>query len=177
MAESLVGIGIVFLKFFTPLLIIFSPFLGGWMNFILDTIDGDILLPLGLEETKYQLIDKIADWVTYVAMIIAARRWQWPIRRSLYWLFSLRTIGQIGFFIFNDERIFFLFPNFLEPLFIIYASIGLAKKEPESFYLKHKKLIWILVCVYKMQDEWITHIANIDRSDAIKTLLNLSANN
>lgn len=52
LAKILISL-IVFLKFFVPVLLLKFPFLAGWANFILDTIDGDILILLGLEGFNY----------------------------------------------------------------------------------------------------------------------------
>jgi len=162
---------IVFLKYAIPIAIIVTPFFGGWANFILDSIDGDFLLPLGLSDSTYQLVDKSADWITYVGMAITAWWLKWPIRKWIYALFGLRTIGQLAFFITLDERVFFLFPNFLEPLFLAYATIAFFKKaNAYTFYQKHKVIIWAVVIGYKLQDEWITHIANVDRTELIQKL-------
>ncbi|MFH1423373.1 MAG: hypothetical protein ABIG29_00220 [Candidatus Nealsonbacteria bacterium] len=171
---TLIGIGfVVFLKFAIPVGIVFFPFAAGMANFVLDTIDGDILIPLGLSDSAYQPIDKMADWATYLGMIFAAWRFRWNIRKWIYALFAFRSIGQLAFFVFGDERLFFYFPNFLEPLFLIYAAIFFFKKaESYNFYLKYKWAIWIFVILYKMQDEYVTHMANIDRSDLIKGLFN-----
>ncbi|MDD4624903.1 MAG: hypothetical protein WCX23_00430 [Candidatus Paceibacterota bacterium] len=167
---------IIFLKFAIPVAIVFSPFIAGWANFVLDTIDGDMLIPLGLADSTYQPIDKIADWATYIGMVFAAWRLKWGIRKWIYGLFAFRSIGQLAFLLTGDERLLFFFPNFLEPLFLVYATIFFFKKASEfltfEFYLKHKWAIWIFVVLYKMQDEYLTHIANIDRSDAIKGLIN-----
>jgi hypothetical protein len=163
---------IILLKYIIPLLIIFNPFVGGWLNFVLDSIDGDLLVPLGLSAYSYQLVDKSADWITYIGMLLAAFKYNWLIKRWIGLFFILRTIGQLLFFLTNDERIFFLFPNFLEPLFLVYATITIIKgKKTEKFFIKHKTIIWILVIIYKIQDEWITHIANIDRTDLILRML------
>jgi hypothetical protein len=51
-------------KFGLPLLIIRFPFATGWANFFLDSIDGDLLIPLGLPDEIYQPVDKLSDWVT-----------------------------------------------------------------------------------------------------------------
>ena len=69
------------------------------------------------------------------------------------------------------EIIFFFFPNFLEPLFLIYATIQHFKKERVAdIYLRHRVAIWVFVVVYKLQDEWVTHVGNIDRPELIKSL-------
>lgn len=169
--SAILGIGLVIaLKFGLPLLLPRFPFAAGWANFILDSIDGDILLPLGLDDTLYQSIDKAADWVSYVLMVVAARAW--PIRRAAIALFGLRSVGQALFFVTRDERVFFLFPNFLEPLFLAYATIRFTRRDDaQAFYSRHRVVIWLIVVLYKLQDEWVTHIGNIDRTELIRELL------
>jgi hypothetical protein len=165
---------IVGLACLVPVLLLRFPFQAGWANFVLDSIDGDLLIPLGLSDPTYQLVDKAADWVTYVFMVLAARRW--PIWKWVVGFFAFRTVGQALFFISEDERVFFLFPNFLEPLFLIYATILFFEKEKErahAFYLRHRVAIWIFIVLYKLQDEWVTHIGNIDRSDLVRRWLHI----
>lgn len=161
---------VVALKFGLPVLLIPFPFAAGWANFVLDTVDGDILIPLGLSDPVYQRLDKSADWVTYVFMVVAA--WRWPIRWVVVALFLFRSVGQALFFITEDELMFFFFPNFLEPLFLAYATIRVFKREePYAFYRRHLLWVWAIVILYKMQDEWITHVGNIDRSELLGRLL------
>ena len=89
-------------------------------------------------------------------------------------LFLLRSAGQLLFFLTRDERVFFLFPNFLEPLFLLYASILFFRKdEAHAFYLRHRVAVWAIVVVYKLQDEWFLHVANVDRTDLVRGLLHL----
>jgi len=173
---NIIGIAfIIFLKFAIPTAILFFPFIAGWANFILDTIDGDMLIPLGLADLAYQLIDKVADWTTYIGMVLAAWRFRWSIKKWIYGLFIFRSIGQTAFLMTGDEKWLFIFPNFLEPLFLVYATIFFFNKASEpmayEFYLKHKQAVWIFVIIYKIQDEYLTHIANVDRSDLIKNLV------
>lgn len=164
----LIGL-IVAAKYAIPLLIIPFPFAAGWANFVLDTVDGDLLIPLGLEDGTYQLIDKSADWATYVGMALAARRWL--IKRTVLALFAMRTVGQLLFFVTGEEIVFFFFPNFLEPLFLIYATIRHFRPERVGeIYTRYRTPIWVFVVLYKLQDEWITHVGNIDRTETIKSL-------
>ena len=169
-ASALLIVLVVGLKYLLPLALIPFPFLAGWANFVLDTMDGDVLVPLGLSEPVYQRIDKSADYVTYVCMVAAA--WRWPVRRAVTGLFALRTVGQALFFITGNEVVFFLFPNFLEPLFLVYATVLVLKREDApAFYARHAVVIWVLVVVYKLQDEYVTHVANVDRSELLGRLL------
>jgi hypothetical protein len=145
------------------------PFGAGWANFALDSVDGDLLVPLGLSDHAYQPIDKAADWVSYVFMVVAARRW--PIRKAAIALFGLRSVGQALFFATGDERVFFIFPNLLEPLFLGYATIRFFKDDAApAFYARHRVAIWTVVVLYKLQDEWVTHIGNVDRTELIRGL-------
>lgn len=165
---------IILLKFVLPAAMVFFPFAAGWANFILDSIDGDILIPAGLIDANYQPIDKIADWCTYIAMALCAWRARWQIKKWIWGLFAFRSIGQALFLITRDERWFFYFPNFLEPLFLIYATILFFKKFNETaaftYFSKRKTLFMVLIVVYKMQDEYFTHIANIDRTEFLQKL-------
>ncbi|MDE2696971.1 MAG: hypothetical protein OXH97_10735 [Chloroflexota bacterium] len=159
----------VALKYLLPLLLVPFPALAGWANFLLDSADGELLIPLGLSDPVYQQIDKSADYVTYVFMVVAA--WRWPLRRVFIGLFALRTVGQALFFITGAEIVFFLFPNFLEPAFLVYATILLFKRaDAPEFFARHAVVIWVLVVAYKLQDEFITHVANVDRSELIARL-------
>jgi hypothetical protein len=172
---------IILAKFTVPVLIIWFPFAAGWANFFLDGFDGDLLIPLGLPNEIYQPVDKITDWVTYVAIVICAYRRVWPIRQLMLGLFVYRSIGQVSFLLTENELFLAFFPNFLEPLFLVTASILAWERSvrhyPEwqergfQFLYRWRWIIGTLIVLYKLQDEFITHIANIDRSDFLRQLL------
>jgi hypothetical protein len=172
---------IVAAKFALPLLIIRFPFAAGWANFFLDGFDGDLLIPLGLPNEVYQPLDKVTDWVTYVAIVVVAYRNQWPIRRLMLGLFLFRSIGQVSYLVTENELFLALFPNFLEPLFLVTASVlawervvrHLPDWQERGFALlaRYKWLIGTLIVIYKLQDEYITHVGNIDRSELLQQLL------
>lgn len=171
---------IVVAKFGLPVLIVRYPFAAGWANFFLDGFDGDLLIPLGLPDSIYQPVDKLADWVTYVAIVVHAYRARWPMRQLVLALFLFRSIGQVGFLITSNELLLALFPNFLEPLFLVTASIlawqRVVRRVPDwrerafAVLRRYRWLIGALIVVYKLQDEWLTHVANIDRSEFFRQL-------
>ena len=178
--EIILIIIVIGLKFLLPLATIFIPFVAGWANFILDSIDGDILIPLGLQDAIYQPIDKVADWVTYIAIVILAYKANWVIKKLILGLFVFRSIGQALFLSTGNEIVFFYFPNFLEPLFLVAVSImayqrvikkhkNWQKQAFKTLY-KHRFVIGILIVAYKMQDEYFTHVANVDRTEFISKL-------
>ena len=164
-----------------PILIVRFPFAAGWANFVLDSVDGDLLVPLGLPNESYQPIDKLADWVTYVAVVVVAYRNGWPTKQLMLGLFLFRSVGQVGFLLTGNELFLAVFPNFLEPLFLVTATIlawervirRLPDWQEEGFALlhRHRWLIGTLIVIYKIQDEYFTHVANIDRSEFFQQLL------
>ena len=168
-------------KFLLPVLIVRFPFAAGWANFALDGIDGDLLIPLGLPNEIYQPVDKITDWVTYVAIVVVGYRQAWPIRRLMLGLFLFRSVGQVAFLLTEEELFLALFPNFLEPLFLVTASILAWQRavrhvpdwQERGFAIlhRHRWLIGTLIVIYKLQDEYFTHVANVDRSDFLQQLL------
>ena len=172
---------IIAAKFAVPVLIIWFPFAAGWANFFLDGFDGDLLIPLGLPNDAYQPLDKVTDWVTYVAIVVVAYRDVWPIRRLMLGLFVFRSVGQVGFLLTGNELLLALFPNFLEPLFLVTATIlafeRVVRRAPDwrdrgfAVLRRYRWLIGGLIVIYKLQDEYFTHVANIDRSDFLRDLL------
>ena len=156
---------IILFKFLVPLFILKFPFQAVWANYILDVIDGDILLSLGMQDSLYQTIDKIADYFSYIIMLVVGLRWR--IKKLILIFFIYRTIGQILFFITRNELVFFYFQNFLEPLFMAYSLILFRQKSEEKTYVTYKKhffLIWAIIIIYKIWNEWYLHFANIDLS-------------
>jgi hypothetical protein len=172
---------IVAAKFVLPLLILRFPFAAGWATFFLDSFDGDLLIPLGLSNEVYQPVDKITDWVTYVAIVAFAYRNAWPTRRLMLGLFVFRSVGQITFLVTGNELVLAFFPNFLEPLFLVTITIltieRVIRHAPDwrergfAILFRYRWLIGGVIVVYKVIDEWITHIGNIDRSELLQRLL------
>jgi hypothetical protein len=172
---------IIAAKFLLPLLILRFPFAAGWTNFFLDSFDGDLLIPLGLSNEVYQPVDKITDWVIYVAIVVFVYRNAWPTRRLMLGLFVFRSVGQITFLVTGNELVLAFFPNFLEPLFLVTITIltfqrGVRhvpdwRERGFAILFRYRWLIGGVIVVYKLIDEWITHIGNIDRSELLQRLL------
>lgn len=172
---------IVTAKFALPLLIVPFPFVAGWANFFLDGFDGDLLIPLGLPNDIYQPVDKITDWATYVAIVVVAFRNTWPTRRLMLGLFLFRSVGQVGFLLTENELLLAAFPNFLEPLFLVTVSIlawervvrHRADWRARGFgtLRRFRWPIGLLIVSYKLADEYVTHVGNIDRSELLERLL------
>jgi hypothetical protein len=163
-------VAVIAAKFLLPVAYLRFPFAAGWANFALDSLDGDILIPAGLDPGLYQTLDKAADWVTYLFIFLWA--WRRPIRREITATFALRTVGQAMFFATHDEMMLFFFPNLLEPLFLVYVTIGRFRggDRAQAIYRAKRVVIWLCILAYKFQDEWFTHVANVDRTEFLKGL-------
>jgi hypothetical protein len=168
-------------KIALPILIVPFPFVAGWANFLLDGFDGDLLIPLGLPDAVYQPLDKLTDWLTYVAIVIVAFRNAWPTKGLMLGLFLYRSVGQVAFLATGNELLLAFFPNFLEPVFLVTVSIlayeRVVRHLPEwqaagfAVLHRHRWLIGSAIVIYKLVDEYITHVGNIDRSDLIRRIL------
>ncbi len=157
--------GIITLKFLIPAMMLWWPGAMIWSNYILDTIDGDILGALGLGDSVYQVVDKGADYWSYICMAIVASRWK--VKKLVYILFAYRSIGQALYFATHNELVLFYFQNLLEPFLLVYTFLmWRAKGESGAYgmYQKHKIPIWVGIIAYKMWNEWYLHFANIDLS-------------
>lgn len=179
-AQAAAIVLIIVAKFALPVLIIRFPFAAGWANFFLDGFDGDLLIPLGLPDDIYQPVDKLSDWVTYVAIVIVGYRNAWPTKQLMLGLFLFRSVGQVGFLLTGNELLLAAFPNFLEPLFLVTVSIlaweRVVRRLPDwqergfAILHRHRWLIGTLIVIYKLQDEYFTHVANVDRSEFFQQL-------
>ncbi len=167
----LIIVPVVALKYVLPLLYARFPFVAGWANFVLDSIDGDLLIPAGLSDAVYQPLDKAADWVTYLCIFLWGR--SKPIRREIIATFALRTVGQALFFATNNEFLLFCFPNLLEPLFLVYVTIARFRGWDRVHDIYRRRLVWIWVGIllYKFKDEYFTHVSNTDRTELLSGLL------
>jgi len=129
-------------------------------------------IPAGLDASLYQNLDKAADWVGYLFIFLWG--WKQPIRREITATFALRTVGQALFFATQNELMLFYFPNLLEPLFLVYVTIARfrGRDRVHEIYRARLRWIWLGILLYKFQDEWFTHVANVDRTEFVKALFN-----
>jgi hypothetical protein len=116
-----------------------------------------------------------------VMIVAVAYRQAWPIRRLVLGLFLFRSIGQTLFLATGNELWLAAFPNFLEPVFLVTATIlayeRAVRHAPDwkdrtfAILARHRWLIGTLIVIYKLQDELFTHVINVDRSTFFGDLL------
>lgn len=150
---------IVILRILTAPLIFIWPFPSIILSFFLDIIDIELATRGALTLEKYERYDKALDlWWYFNVMIFS---WfQLPnYRYILLILFIFRTVGEVVFFIKNDRRVFFLFPNFFENIFfLIFFSIYFKQLN----FLLGREFIYFslsIMIITKIFQEWWVHIA------------------
>jgi len=96
--------------------ILVNPFWGTVLSVIFDYLDGRFLLGLlEIKWLKYQLWDKVLDWLTYLAELAVT------VRYGVFWpmllLLAYRTVGQILLFKYQRTIFFVIFGNYFEMAF------------------------------------------------------------
>lgn len=152
---------IVVLRIISAPLIFIWPLPAIILSFFLDFIDIEFASRKVLTLSEYERYDKALDSWWYLNVMIFSWFQLPSYKFILLILFIFRTIGEIIFFIKNDRRIFFLFPNFFENIFmLIFFSIYFQ----QLHFLLGKRFIFFslaIVVISKIFQEWWVHIAQI----------------
>jgi len=152
---------IVTLRILVAPLIFIWPLISVILSFFLDVIDIEFASRKILTLNEYERYDKALDLWWYFNVMTFSWFHLTNYRFLLLILFIFRTGGEIIFFIKNDRRIFFLFPNFFENIFfLIFFSIYFK----QLHFLLDKKYIFLSlssVIIVKIFQEWWVHIAQI----------------
>ena len=152
---------VVLLRILVAPLIFIWPLLAIILSFFLDVIDIEFASRKVLTLSEYEKYDKALDlWWYFNAMAFS---WFYlpDYKFLLLILFIFRTTGGIIFFLKNDRRIFFLFPNFFEHIFfLIFFSLNF---EQLNFLLDKKYFLFSIsiAIILKIFQEWWVHIAQI----------------
>ena len=131
------------------------------LSFFLDVIDIEFASRKVLTLSEYEKYDKALDlWWYFNAMAFS---WFYlpDYKFLLLILFIFRTTGGIIFFLKNDRRIFFIFPNFFENIFfLIFFSLNFKQL---NFLLDKKYFLFSIsiAIILKIFQEWWVHIAQV----------------
>ncbi len=150
-----------------PFFIWQSPF---WVTIAMIFLDGtDVItfrFAFSSKRSKlYQTIDKALDYYMYLFLLAYATSTNFFL--LLLTLFLARTAGTIIYFIKKDRRIFMLFPNIFENVFIIVvAALTFPTLAPltegPNFYLA-----LALATVLKLAQEYIIHVKKLSIIDTL----------
>lgn len=156
---------IIFLRIISAPLIFIWPLISIILSFFLDIIDIEFASRGVLTLSEYERSDKALDlWWYSNAMLFSWFSLPY-YRLFLLTLFIFRIVGDAIFFLKNDRRILFLFPNFFENIFLlIFFSLYFKQLN----FLLDKKYFFIslsIVVLLKILQEWWVHIAQISISE------------
>ncbi len=172
--DILIFLLVVGARFIVPLFIPRYPIPAILASLIIDAVDQTVFqqftrLPL----EGYQGYDKALDiYYLVIAYLSTMRNWKhhfaFEVSRFLiYW----RLVGVTAFELIHWRPLLLIFPNTFEYFFIFYEAYRLRwdpRRMTKRFVLASAAFIWIVI---KLPQEWWIHIAQLDTTDFIKSLL------
>ncbi len=132
--------------------VLIKPLEGLILSFVLDITDSAFLALAGISESKYNSIDKPLDLIHYFFILVAATKL--PIFLTLAFWFGFRLIGHIFYNVLENQKIFILFPNVFEYLFLAFLII---QKLDLKIAVTDPKIM-IGVFGFKLGQETYTHV-------------------
>jgi hypothetical protein len=137
------------------------PFAGGLLAVAVDLSDLFLmnLLELG-GVADYQRLDKNLDQVYMAAFLVVALRWTGVERRVSIGLFSYRLVGFLAFEITGERLILLVFPNLLEPWFLVVAALH-ARRITLAWSRAQLVSTGAVLLVVKEIQEWAIHGARL----------------
>ncbi len=156
---------IILLRLLSAPLIFLWPLISIILSFFLDIIDIEFASRGILTLSEYERSDKALDLWWYSNAMLFSWFYLPYYRLFLLTLFIFRIVGDAIFFLKNNRRIFFLFPNFFENIFLlIFFSLYFKQLN----FLLDKKYFFIsisIAIIIKIFQEWWIHIAQISISE------------
>lgn len=156
---------VVLLRILVAPLIFIWPLTAIILSFFLDIIDIEFASRKVLTLSEYEKYDKALDLWWYFNVMAFSWFYLPDYKFLLLILFIFRITGSIIFFLKNDRRIFFLFPNFFENIFfLIFFSLNFKQL---NFLLDKKYFLFSIsiAIILKIFQEWWVHIAQISISE------------
>lgn len=127
-------------------------------TFLTDWADGEFFKRAGFTKSRYQTIDKILDYYWYVFILLFILFNPVPQKTLFYFLFGVRTIGQLIYFINRKEEALFFFPNVFEILFYVYVLSLVVPRMNEYLYLPKLLSTLAIIIPVVLVREYILHI-------------------
>ena len=156
---------VILLRILVAPLIFIWPLSAIILSFFLDIIDIEFASRKVLTLSEYERYDKALDLWWYLNTMTFSWFHLPNYRFLLLILFIFRTIGKIIFFLKNNRRIFFLFPNFFENIFLLIFFSLYFKQLNFLLDKKHLFISLSIVVLLKILQEWWVHIAKISISE------------
>jgi hypothetical protein len=176
-ADLVIFWAVVLARVLVPLTIPRYPLPGILASLILDAVDQTIFQALsGVTFSGYQGYDKALDiYYLAIAYIATLRNWtNFTAVRISRFLFYYRLVGVAMFEMLQFRWLLLVFPNVFEYFFIFYETYRLRwdpRRLPAKTLVGVAAFIWIVI---KLPQEFWIHIAQLDVTDGLKSLLGYS---
>lgn len=165
---------VVALRVLVPLAIPRFPLPAMLAALVIDGVDQTIFQTFtSLDLTGYQSYDKALD-VYYLSIAYTATMRNWThlmafgVSRFLYYY---RLIGVVLFELTQVRALLLIFPNTFEYFFDFYEAVRIRwnpLRMTTAIVIGAAAFIWIFI---KLPQEWWIHVAQLDATDAIKTVI------
>ena len=141
---------------------------------LIDGIDQTIFQTFtSLDLEGYQSYDKALD-VYYLSIAYTATLRNWTHHTAIAvgrFLYYFRLVGVVLFEVTQLRALLLVFPNTFEYLFDLYEAVR-ARWDPrrlsDGLVIASTALIWVVI---KLPQEWWIHVAQLDATDLIKTVV------
>jgi hypothetical protein len=141
---------------------------------VIDGLDQTIFQTFtSLDLTGYQSYDKALDvYYLSIAYVATLRNWThldaFVVSRFLYYY---RLVGVVAFELTQIRALLLVFPNTFEYFFDFYEAVRIRwdpRRMSRRLVIGAAAFIWIFI---KLPQEWWIHVAQLDATDTIKTVI------
>jgi hypothetical protein len=164
---------VVAARVLVPLAVFRFPLPAMLASLVIDGLDQSIFQAFGIELEGYQSYDKALD-VYYLSMAYLAMMRNWVNREGFdvgRFLYYYRLVGVTLFEQTQIRALLLVFPNTFEYFFDTYEAIRTRwdpRRLARAALIGIAAFIWIVI---KLPQEWWIHVAQLDATDAIKTVI------
>lgn len=145
----------IFIRICATSLYFYYPFWGWVITCALDAFDYWPSILGRFNGLTYQELDKTADLITRVVLLISVFALNWEFKYLFLAFFLLRFVADIIFFLRKNRKIFFYLPNIVDFMYPLYALFILVlNKEPDIEYFS---LMLVVATVAKVFHEYTLH--------------------
>lgn len=160
------------IRFVLPFFLLKWPLSTFIISIIVDTKDFDFLnLKTAEDYAFYQMWDKILDIYFFAFLVAVSLKWKDKIaKRLMIFFFSYRLLGTILFTVFGNRMFLFIFPNFLEILFILYLVFWRLTGSQKFFDSKNSTvLILLAIFIPIIGQEYFMHVSKASPAEVFGT--------
>jgi hypothetical protein len=161
---NLIKIVVLFRLLFGPTIFLFPRFTA-IVSLILDWADGEFYKRAGYDHDQYAIYDKVLDYYWYIWILLYIVLTDAPYKPVFIFLFFYRTLGQLLYFLFKKEILFFIFFNAFEIFFFYYLAVSVNGNVTSLLSPAAVAVALVVIIISVLIREWVLHIAKMNLSN------------